>query len=125
MVSSDFYVEIVHSILLLYLLDLSPEQQALVIEIQDLGDFNDNIPQGFIQYLLISSNEAVYDFLVLKAEGDEHPQAIILADTLILDLLLKMFVNGLHEGLSVLAYYTRSHLLVVFMLDLRWVLHGN
>ena len=103
MVSSDFYVEIVHSILLLYLLDLSPEQQALVIEIQDLWDFNDNIPQGFIQYLLIGSNEAVYDFLVLKAESDEHPQAIILADTLIFDLLLKVFVNGLHEGLSVLA----------------------
>ena len=106
MVSFNFYVKIVHSILLLYLLYLSPKQQALVIEIQDLRDFNDDIPQGLIQYLLIGPNEAVYDFLVLKAEGDEHPQAVILAHIFILDLLLKVLVNSLHQGLSVLAYDT-------------------
>ena len=88
MISFDLYVEIVHAILLLYLLDLSPEQQALVIKVQDLGYLNDNIPQRVIQDLLIGSDKAVYDFLVLKAEGDEDSQAVILADILILDLLL-------------------------------------
>jgi hypothetical protein len=110
----------------LYLLYLSPEQQALVIKIQDLRDFNYNIPQGLIQYLLIGPNEAVNDFLVLKAEGNEHPQAVILAHILILDLLLKVLVNSLHQGLSVLAYGTsRNHLLVVLMLDLRRILYGH
>lgn len=96
MVSFDFNVEIVHSILLLYLLYLRPKEQALVIEIQDLGDFNDYIPQGIIQYLLVRSNKTVYDFFVLKAEGNEHPQAVIFAHILILDLLLKVLVNGLY-----------------------------
>ena len=119
MISFDFYVKIVHTILLLYLLDLSPEQQTLVIEIQDLGNLNDYIPQGIIQDLLIGSDEAVNDFLVLQAESDKHPQAVILAHILILDLLLEVLVNGLHQGLSVLAYDTSgSHLLVMFMHDL-------
>jgi len=126
LISFDFYVEIVHTILLLYLLDLSPEQQTLVIEVQDLGYLNDYIPQGVIQDLLIGSDEAVNDFLVLKAEGDEHPQAVILAHILILDLLLEVLVNGLHQGLPVLAYDTSgSHLLVMFMHDLCRILYGN
>lgn len=80
-------VEVLEPELLLLLLNLTSEEQPLVVEVKDLRDLHYDISEGLIKHLLVSSNEAIDDLFMLKTELNDCFQSLVLSHLLVFDLV--------------------------------------
>lgn len=85
-------IEILKPVLLLYLLDLAPEQETLVVEVKHLRDLHNHAAQRVIEDLLISPDEAIDHSLVVQTEFNEDLQSHVLSRMHVFDFLLKVSI---------------------------------
>ena len=101
----------------MYLLYLRSEKQPLIIEIEKLRYFHDNISKWIIKYLLVCADEAINNFLMFKAKLDKYLKSLVISGFFIFNLKFEMFLYSFHY---VIFIWLNNYLM---LLILRYFLH--